>query len=417
MAAIVVSVPLVGCSVPVMLNGMTPTPDNPITIFAETNFRNRRQTFGIKQADRRAHCYVIGKTGVGKSTLIKTMCLQDAIHGRGFALIDPHGDLAESIRDQIPAARQKDLLYFDAGSPSLDLSFNPLERVPPSKQSLAASALLGAFRTIWQDSWGPRLEHILRNCILALLETEGATLADILKLLLDDRYRVQVAAKLQNKAVKTFWLKEFASYPARLRGEAIAPIQNKVGAFVADPILNRILNQPKSSLPFRASMDGGKILLFNLSKGKLGYDSSRLLGALILSRLAMAALSRADQPEADRRDFACYLDEFPGYTTLELAMMLSELRKYRFALILAHQFITQLSVELRDAILGNVGTIISFRLGLADAELLAKEFYPEITMSDLVSLPNYNMYLKLMIDGVVSKPFSAQTIVTTPDGK
>jgi len=383
--------------------------DNPITYFARTNFRNERKVFGIKRADRRAHTYAIGKTGTGKSTLLESMIREDVKNGEGFALVDPHVDLVTRVLANIPDKRKADVIYLDLADQSRPFGFNPLAPVAPDKRPLAASGVLEVFKKLWADSWGPRLEHILRNALLALLDQPEATLADVPRLLTDPTFRKAAALKITNRQVYDFWFKEFEKYPAYFRAEAIAPIQNKVGAFLANPLLNRILTQPKSSFDLRDVMDSGKILLVNLAKGKIGEDTAALLGALLVSQLGLTALSRANVPEEERRDFYVYLDEFPSYTTQSLVTMLSELRKYRLNLILAHQFLSQLDLPVRDAILGNVGTLIAFRLGLADAELLVNEFYPEISASDLVNLPNYGFYLKLMIDGKVSKPFSAET--------
>lgn len=393
---------------------MTPHVDNPITFFAKTNFRNRGKIFGIKRADRRAHTYLIGKTGTGKSSLIHTLVRQDIACSQGLALFDPHGDLVERMLAAIPEHRKDDLIYFNVPDRTQPLGFNPLERIPPEKRPLGASSLLEVFKKIWNDSWGPRLEHILRNALLALLEQPESTLADILHLLSDRVFRKETMANVYNPQVREFWLQEYESYTPHFRIEAIAPIQNKVGAFLANPLLNRILTQPRSAFDVRRIMDEGKILLVNLAKGKIGEDTAALLGALLVARIEMAALSRADVPEEERCDFYVYLDEFPTFTTLGLANMLSELRKYRAPIILAHQFGSQLDVEVRDAILGNVGTIISFRVGVMDAEILAKEFYPESTAADLISLPNHDIYLKLMIDGVVSQPFSVTTLLPVP---
>jgi hypothetical protein len=387
--------------------------ENPITFFARTDFRGEDKLFGIKQADRRAHMYIIGKTGTGKSTLLAAMIRQDIQSGRGLALLDPHGDLVERLLGVVPESRKGDLIYFNVPDASRPLGFNPLEKVPPLKRSLAASGLLEVFQKIWANSWGPRLEHILRNALLALVEQPEATLADILRLLDDRAFRRLAAGRVASSQVRQFWLREYESYPARFRAEAIAPIQNKVGAFLADPLLNQILTQPRSTFDLREVMDHGKILLVNLAKGKIGGDSAALLGALLVARVGLAAVSRADVPEAERRDFYLYLDEFQSFTTLSLANMLSELRKYRVGMILAHQYLSQLDLQVRDAILGNVGTIITFRVGLTDAEILEKEFRPEFSALDLISLPNYHVYLRLMVDGVVSKPFSAKTLASS----
>src|SRR5215468_864770 len=383
--------------------------DNRITYFARTNFRNERKAFGIKRADRRSHIYVIGKTGTGKSTLLETLSRQDIVNGEGLALLDPHGDLVEKVLRAVPDKNKGDLIYFNV--PENPLGFNPLEKVAPEKRTLAAAGLLDAFKKIWADSWGPRLEHILRNAFLALLDQPEATLADVLRLLDDPAFRREICSRVCNSQVRDFWLREYENYPLRLRAEAIAPIQNKVGAFLTDPLLNRILTQKRSAFDLRRVMDEGKILLVNLAKGKIGADASYLLGALLVTKIGLAGLSRADVPEETRRDFYLYLDEFQNLATLSLANMLSELRKYRVNMVLSHQYLSQLDPQVKDAILGKTGTIISFRLGLTDAEMLAGEFYPFFSARELINLPNYHIYLRLMIDGVVSQPFSAGTLL------
>jgi GTPase SAR1 family protein len=386
--------------------------ESDIAIFGETNFRGQHQSFGIRLPDRRAHMYIIGKTGVGKSTLIETLIRHDLTAGHGLALLDPHGDLVERVLAAIPEQRRSDLIYFNVPDTTNPLGFNPLQRVPESKRSLAAGGMLSVFKHLWDESWGPRLEHILRNALLALLDQPSATLADILLLLSDRRFRGNALGHIRSEQVRNFWKDEFESYPVRLRAEAIAPVQNKVGAFLADPILNRILTQQRSSFRLRNVMDQNKILLVNLAKGMIGSDTSSLLGSLIVARLGLAAMSRADTEETKRKDFFLYLDEFHNYMTLGLAEMLSELRKYKLDVILAHQYLAQLPLLMRDAIFGNVGTLIAFRVGAVDAELLAQEFSPLFETSDLINLPNYHIYLKLMIQGSVSQPFSAKTIPT-----
>ncbi len=383
---------------------------NPITYFARTNFRDERKRFGIRKVDRRSHIYIIGKTGTGKSTLLETMIRADLESGNGFALLDPHGDLVSRIVADIPKRRKKDLVYLNVHDNTQPLFFNPLECVAPEKRALAASGLLETFKKLWPDFWGPRLEHILRNALLALLDQPQATLSDILRLLEDVTYRKNAAARVCNPQVRGFWLREFESYSARFRQEAIAPIQNKVGAFLSNPLSYKILSQPKSSFDLREIMDGGKIFLVNLAKGRIGEDSATLLGSLLVTSIGLAAYGRAETPEEDRQDFFLYLDEFHSFTTLSLANMLSELRKYRVGMVLAHQYLSQLDPKIRDAILGNAGTIVSFRLGLSDAEILEKEFYPAFCAGDLIRLPNHEIYLKLMIDGEPSEPFSAGTL-------
>jgi len=308
----------------------------------------------------------------------------------------------------IPAERQEDVIDFYV--PDTGLGFNPLAHVPSEKRPLVAAGLLEVFRKIWADSWGPRLEHILRNCLLTLLDQPEASLADVLRLLDNPTFRSYAIGRVRNGQVRDFWLREYANYPSRFQMEAIAPIQNKVGAFITDPRLQKILTQPRSSFDLRQVMDDGKILIVNLSKGLIGEDASSLLGALLVAMIGFAGQSRAELPLEDRWDFHVYLDEFHTFTTEGLAGMLAELRKYRVNLVLAHQYLTQLELPVRDAILGNVGTVITFRLGLPDAEILAKEFAPEFSDHDLMTLPNHHLYLKLMVDGVVSKPFSAEAL-------
>lgn len=379
-------------------------------LFARTNFRTDRQLFGIKQVDRLAHMYIVGKTGTGKSTLLETLMQTDLRTGNGFALLDPHGDLVEKVRRAIPAERRADLVYLNVPDASHVLGFNPLEPAAPEGRALIASGLLEAFKKIWADSWGPRMEYILRNTLLTLLDQPEATLADILRLFHDPGFRRMAVVRVQSPQVRDFWLNEFEQYPLRLRAEVIAPIQNKVGAFVTHPVLNRILTQPRSHFSLREIMDGGQILLVNLAKGRLGEDAATLLGALLVSHLGLAGLNRTDTPEEARRDFFLYLDEFHAFTTLALAQMLSELRKYHVGLVLAHQYLTQLDPRVLDAVLGNVGTIVCFRVGLADAEIIGREFYPLLSPVDLTNLPNHRIYLRLMIDGAVSLPFSAETV-------
>jgi hypothetical protein len=389
------------------------TTETTTALFARTNFRTDQRLFGIKQADRLAHMYIVGKTGTGKSTLLETLMRTDLRTGNGFALLDPHGDLVELVRGAIPAERRADLVYLNVPDASHVLGFNPLEPAAPEGRALIASGLLEAFKKIWADSWGPRMEHLLRNALLTLLDQPEATLADILRLFHDAGFRRTAVVRVQSPQVRDFWVNEFEQYPLRLRAEVIAPIQNKVGAFVTHPVLNRILTQPRSHFSLREIMDGGQILLVNLAKGRLGEDAATLLGALLVSHLGLAGLNRTDTPEETRRDFFLYLDEFHAFTTLALAQMLSELRKYHVGLVLAHQYLTQLDPRVLDAVLGNVGTIICFRVGLADAEIIGREFYPLLSPVDLTNLPNHRIYLRLMIDGAISLPFSAETVTSS----
>ncbi len=381
-----------------------------IALFARTNARRSFQPFGLRQADRLFHLYAIGKTGTGKSTLLETLALQDMRAGRGLAVIDPHGDLVLRLKKAMPPSRRDDLLFFDVPDVSQAFGYNPLRKVRPDKIPLAASGLLEAFKKLWTDAWGVRMEHVLRNALFALLEYGEATLPDILRLMTDNAFRYRVSATLTNEQVKAFWQNEFPKYHPRYRQESIAPIQNKVGAFLADPRLYRIFTAPPVDLRFRRVMDEGKILLVNLSKGQLGEDSASLLGALLVTTLSLAAFSRADMPEAERKPFFIFVDEFQSFTTLSVAGMISELRKYNVGLVLANQHLHQLEPDVRHAVLGNVGTLVVFRVGPEDARFLAHEFEGSFSPFDLMSLANHDIYLRLIIDGTPSPPFSATTI-------
>jgi hypothetical protein len=376
----------------------------------KVDFRNDRRVFGIKNEDRFSHLYIVGKTGTGKSTLLETMALQDAQQGHGFALIDPHGDLVERVAAHVSPQRASDLIYLNAADPSQPYGYNPLRHVREDRIALAASGLMEVFKKMWPDAWGVRMEHILRNTLMALLERPKATLHDILRLYSDKNFRKEVARSLRNEPVRRFFEKEFERFSFGYRADGIAPIQNKVGAFLADPLVSRVLTAPAIDLHFRQMMDAGNILLVNLAKGLLGEDSASLLGGLLVTTLGLAAFSRADIPADTRQDFFVYIDEFQSFTTLAVANMLSELRKYRVGFTVAHQYLQQLEPDVRHAILGNAGTIISFRLGVEDASYLGREFQARFEPIDLMQLENHRIYLKLMIDGTPSKPFSAVTL-------
>jgi hypothetical protein len=387
------------------------TPDEDLSFLGRTTFRNAGRLFGMRRADRRHHLHIIGQTGTGKSTLLHTLIRQDLVRGHGLALLDPHGDLVEQVQTSVPPSRRADVVHLDLPDGRQVFSFNPIERVPAARRALAAAGVLDVFKKLWADSWGPRLEHILRNALLVLMELPEATLADILRLLDEPAFREDAALRCANIQVRRFWLREFPQYPARLRADAIAPVQNKVGAFLAHTRLQQILCAPHSSFDLRRIMDEGRILLVNLSKGRIGEDVAALFGALLVSAIGLAALGRADQPERTRRPFFLYLDEFQSFTTLSLAGMLAELRKYGVSLTLAHQYFAQLQPEIRDAVMGNVGTLVSFRVGATDAELLAPEFAPEFTADDLTRLPNHEVYVRLLVKGAVAAPFSGKTLV------
>jgi hypothetical protein len=383
---------------------------NPITPFAITDYRDIKKRFGIKEKNRRGHMYIIGKTGTGKTTLIENMIISDIRARNGLAVIDPHGDLAEDLLNFIPKRRINETIYFNPSDLDYPIAFNPLEKVDRNHHHLVASGLISVFKKIWHDFWGPRMEHILRHAILALLEYPGSTLLDLPLILVDKEFRRKVLEKVTNPQVRDFWLTEFERYSTYFRSEAISPIQNKIGQFIVSPLIRNIVGQAKSTIDFRKIMDEGNIFIANLSKGKIGEDNCALLGAMIVTKIQLAALSRGDIPEQKRKSFYLYVDEIHNFLTLSFADILSEARKYGLYLILTHQYIEQLDEEIRSAVFGNVGTLITFRIGARDAQFLKNEFSPVFDETDLISLPNYHIYLRLMINGVTSRPFSAITL-------
>ena len=384
--------------------------NNRVTPFAVTDYRDIRKLFGIKQKNRRGHMYIIGKTGTGKSSLIENMAISDIKNGYGLALIDPHGDITEDILDFVPKRRIKDVIYFNPGDLDYPIAFNPLEKVPKDFHHLVASGIISTFKKIWSEFWGPRLEHILRHALLSLLEYPNSTLLDLPKLLTDKDFRKNVINYITHPQVREFWLSEFDKYSVWVRSEAISPILNKIGQFLISIPLRNIVGQRENTFNLRQAMDEGKILIVNLAKGKIGEDNCSLLGALIATKIQLSALSRIDLPEDKRKPFYLYVDEIHSFITLSFADILSEARKYGLNLILAHQYIEQLDERIRAAIFGNIGTLISFRIGAEDAKYLAQEFSPVFDETDLINLPNFHIYLKLMIDGVTSQPFSASTL-------
>lgn len=385
-----------------------------INFFAKTNFRNKQVPFGIKPDDRRRHMYVIGKTGMGKTTMMENMVVQDIRNGNGVCFIDPHGDSIQKILDFVPPSRINDVVYFNPADQDFPIALNILESVDPKYQHLVASGLMGVFTKIWAGVWSPRMEYILNNTILALLDSPGNTMLGIVRMYVDKKYRKKIVDAIKDPMVKAFWVEEFANYAEKYRTEAVAPIQNKVGQFLSSSIIRNIIGQPKSTIDLREIMDGQKILLMDLSKGKVGEDSSALLGAMIITKLQLAALSRVDIPESERKDFYLYVDEFQNFVTDSFATILSEARKYRLNLTVGHQYIGQLTPDnnpkVRDAVFGNVGSMVVFRVGAADAEFLETEFEPSFTPVDIVNLPKFHVVLKLMINGIASDPFTAVTI-------
>lgn len=381
-----------------------------ILTIAKTNFRRDQKIFGIKEADRLLHIYLIGKTGVGKTTLIENLIAQDINNNRGLVFFDPHGDCAERLYQKFKNKSRDRLIYFNVPDNKEKIGYNPIRKIPKKNRPMAALGILEVFKKQWDDSWGVRMEHIFRNSLITLFDQPKANLPDILRLLNDDNYRREALQHVESPRIKDFWLKEYAKYSYRFRADSIAPIQNKVGAFIANPIIYEILTEAETNLSFRTAMDKGQAILVNLSKGKLGEDASSLLGTLLMTSVGLAAFSRANVPEQQRNNFTLYADEFQNFTTLSLVNMASELRKYHVGLILANQYLYQLEKEIREAVLGNIGTLIAFRLGAADAVYLEKEFHPFFDRYDLLKLPNHHIYIKLMIDGKPSKPFSASTL-------
>ena len=382
-------------------------PFNPnVSYFAYSNFRNDNRIFGIYQSDRLLHMYLLGQTGVGKSTVIKTLIHQDVVHQRGCCLIEPHGDLMQQVLEQIPESEKHRLVYFDATDVHCNFGYNPLRKVSYEKRALVASGILDILKKLWEDAWGVKLEHILRYTLLALLDQPQANFQNILDMLLDKEYRREAKRNIISESVQDFWDKEFPKYMPY----DLMPIMNKVGSFLAYPVVRRILIENTENISLRSIMDNKQILLVNLSKGNLGSDVSHILGALLVTAICSSAFSRVDKLEEERNPFFVYLDEFHNYTTLSLVNMLSELRKFRVGMILAHQYIQQLDTEIQHAVIGNVGTKVVFRVGHHDASVWAKEMKPYFNDTDFMQLPNRYIYLTLMINGVPSQAFSAITI-------
>lgn len=380
-----------------------------ISYFGVTNHRQKFVRFGIRQPDRLMHMHIVGMTGVGKSTLIETLAVGDLDAGRGFALIDPHGDLAESMHDHAKRSGRPSV-YVDAALPNQPYGFNPLKRVREDKIPLAVNGLLDAMKNLWREAWGVRMEHVLRNSLYALIERDGSVLPDILRLYADKAFRRGVVAGIRNPIVRAYWIDEFEKYGDRQRAEVIAPVQNKLGGLLTDPRLYRAMVTPETSISFRSLMDDGGALIVNLAKGRMGADSSDILGSMMVATLGIAALSRAETPPNARRPFFIYVDEFQSFTTLAFASMMPELRKVGVGLILAQQHYGQLDPEVLSATLGNAGTKIAFRVGAEDAPQIARELQPVIDVLDLISLPNHCFYAKLQVDGAPPKPFSGLTI-------
>ena len=378
-----------------------------MTHIGTTLGRRDGHLFGIRQPDRLLHLFAVGQTGTGKTTLIASLLRQDFEHSRGFCLLDPHGDLAASVAK---AAGERGL-YWNVADPSCPYGYNPLAKVSAKWRPLVASGFVETLKKQWPDAWGARMEHLLRFAVLALLERQDATLADILPLFLDKEFRKAVVAGISDEQVRHFWAVEYGKLRYQFSPDGVTSIANKLGAFLAHPIVRKAVCEPEQPLRFRKIMDEGGMLVVNLAKGRLGADISNVLGGLIISGIASAAYSRQDQPEGERRPFFLYVDEFHSFTTSAFASMLSELRKYGLSLTLAAQHFSQIDKDVREAILGNVGTLIAFRVGATDAALLARQFGQDVPRPrDLVNLANHEIFIKLMVDGVQTKPFSARTL-------
>lgn len=383
-----------------------------VSLFGSTTFRQGNIKFGIKRIDRERHLYIIGKSGVGKSFLLNLLTLSDIYQDQGFAVVDPHGDYATDIMRYIPKHRIKDVIYLNPGDRDYPIAFNPMEYADENKRNNIASEIVGVLKKMFGDSWGPRLEHILRFTLLALLETPDTTMLGITRMLTDKSYRKMIVDNITDPVVKAFWVTEFASWNDKFASEAVQPVLNKVGAFTAVPIVRNIIGQPKSSFSIREAMDSGKIIIVNLSRGDIGEDNAAVLGSLIITKIQLDAMSRSDIKNiADRRPFYLYVDEFQNFATESFAVILSEARKYGLRLTVANQYVSQMPEEVRDAVFGNVGSIIAFRVGADDAQYLTKYFEPVFEPLDLIRLDKRNIYVSMSIDGQTSVPFSAQSLM------
>lgn len=387
-----------------------------LAVLGKTTHNNRSELFGIRSADRLRHLAIVGKTGMGKSTLLLNLVSSDIAAGKGVCLIDPHGDLSEAVAATVPRSRTNDVILFDAGDQVAPLAYNPLECLQESQRPLVASGVLSTFKKLYGESWGPRLEYILRNALLALVEQSGTSLASLLQLLNDGAYRRQMVNRTSDPVVRAFWEQEFAKWKPQFQAEAVAPIQNKVGQFLSHPILRGILGQPQNKLNLRTIMDREQILIINLSKGRIGDDASTMLGSFLVTGLQLAAMSRAELDPSDRTPFYAYVDEFQNFMTESFATILSESRKYGLSLTIANQYLDQIEERTRHAVWGNVGSLLTFQLGARDAEILASELGNHLTVQDLVNLPQYRAYVRLLVNGMPSRTFSMETLSPQQSG-
>ncbi len=391
------------------------TNDDQISAFGVTNFRGINHQFGMLRYDRSRHVYIIGQTGAGKSGLLELFALSDIFHNQGYAIIDPHGDFAINNMKFIPGSRLNDVVYFNPADTAYPLGFNPLEVTNPNQKTNISSEVIGVLKRMFGESWGPRLEYILRYTILALLDRPETTMLDITRMLTDKNFRKETLGYCRDTVVLQFWNVEFASWNDKFVAEAVAPVLNKVGAFTANPIIRNIIGQPKSTFNIRQIMDEGKILIVNLSKGLIGEDNAAILGSFLVTKIQLAAMSRSDIPDIrDRRPFYLYVDEFQNFATDSFATILSEARKYGLNLTVANQYISQMNETVRDAVFGNVGTMISFRVSADDAPILAKQFEPNFEAVDLLQMHNRNFVINMVIGGEKTPAFSARTLELPP---
>ena len=392
----------------------TASHDRKLAVLGRTMFREGSKTFGILPEDRLRHLYIVGQTGTGKTTLLTNLIQSDMDSGQAILVLDPHGDMIDQLLDQIPPRRTNDIILFDPADRAECVTFNPLRCEQSEQRPLVASAVVTSFKRLFGDSWGPRLEHILRNCVLTLLEHPDSTLISLHRLLTDEPFRKHIIGRTRDEIVRAFWQAEWASWTPQFRSEAVSPVLNKVGAFTTNPILRRTLGDPHANLDLRSVIDSGKVLLCNLGKGRLGDDASTLLGSLLVAGIQLAAMSRADQPEHEASFASLYCDEFQNFVGSDsLSTFLSEMRKYRIALHAAHQYLDQLDDDTSAAVWGNVGTVVAFRLG-QDAQIVAEQFGGGLRPEDLRNLPKHQAYVRLLIDGVPSRPFSMATLAPRP---
>jgi hypothetical protein len=389
--------------------------DENISAFGMTNFRGVNHQFGMYRSDRSRHVYIIGQTGAGKTGTLALFALSDIFHGHGYAIIDPHGDFAVDNMRFIPGSRMNDVVYFNPADTAYPLGFNPLEVTNPNQKNNISSEVIGVLKRMFGESWGPRLEYILRYTILALLDRPSTTMLDITRMLTNKKFRQETLSYSQDTVVLNFWKVEFASWNEKFVAEAISPVLNKVGAFTANPIIRNIIGQPKSTFNIRQIMDEGKILIVNLSKGLIGEDNAAILGAFLVTKIQLASMSRSDIARVeDRRPFYLYVDEFQNFATDSFATILSEARKYGLNLTVANQYISQMSETVRDAVFGNVGTMISFRVSADDAPILAKQFEPQFEPTDLLQMHNRNFVINMVIKGEKAPAFNATTLSLPP---